>query len=62
MDPEGNQTIGVNLILYSGNEAVTRERDQLVQERTIVKNQLHAELSEAEPNRSSINSITWLQS
>lgn len=31
-----------------------RERDQIVSERTIVKNQLHAELAEAEPNSSSI--------
>lgn len=31
-----------------------RERDQIVSERTIVKNQLHAELAEAEPNASSI--------
>ena len=34
---------------------LTRERDQLVQIRTIVKNQLHAEQSEAEPNKSSID-------
>ena len=27
----------------------TRERDQIVQERTMVKNQLHAEQAEAEP-------------
>jgi transposase len=31
-----------------------RERDQIVGERTLVKNQLHAELSEAEPNSSSV--------
>lgn len=36
---------------------ITRERDQLVQERTMIKNQLHAELAEAEPNRSSIARI-----
>lgn len=36
---------------------LTRERDQLVQTRTIIKNQLHAELSEAEPNESSITRI-----
>ena len=33
---------------------LTRERDQLVQQRTIAKNQLHAERSEAEPKQSSI--------
>lgn len=33
---------------------LTRERDQIVQERTIVKNQLHAEKAEALPNASSI--------
>lgn len=31
-----------------------RERDQIVSERTLVKNQLHAEKSEAQPNKSSI--------
>src|SRR5690606_27290991 len=33
---------------------LTRERDQIIQERTIAKNQLHAEKSEAEPNKSTI--------
>ena len=33
---------------------LTRERDQLVQERSMVKNQLHAEQSESEPNPSSL--------
>jgi transposase len=33
---------------------LTRERDQLVQERTMVKNQLHAEQAEAEPGSTSI--------
>ena len=36
---------------------LTRERDQIVQERTIVKNQLHAEQAEAEPHPSSVNRI-----
>ena len=36
---------------------LTRERDQLVMERTMVKNQLHAEQAEAEPNKSSITRI-----
>ena len=34
---------------------LTRERDQIIQERTMVKNQLHAEQAEAEPNKTSIN-------
>jgi transposase len=33
---------------------LTRERDQLVQTRTAAKNQLHAEQTEAEPNKSSV--------
>ena len=33
---------------------LTRERDQLVQSRTMAKNQLHAEQAEAEPNKSSL--------
>lgn len=33
---------------------LTREREQLVAERTMLKNQLHAELSEAEPSKKSI--------
>jgi len=36
---------------------LTRERDQLVMERTMIKNQLHAEQAEAEPNKSSITRI-----
>lgn len=36
---------------------LTRERDQLVQERTMVKNQLHAEQAEAEPNLSSLTRL-----
>ena len=32
---------------------LTRERDQIVADRTSCKNQLHAEMSEAEPNKSS---------
>lgn len=36
---------------------LTRERDQIVQERTMVKNQLHAEQAEAEPNKRSIARI-----
>jgi transposase len=36
---------------------LTRERDQIIQERTMVKNQFHAEQTEAEPNKASINRI-----
>ena len=36
---------------------LTRERDQIVQERTMAKNQLHAEQAEAEPHPSSVNRI-----
>jgi transposase len=36
---------------------LTRERDQLVAERTMVKNQLHAEKAEAEPNKTSLDRI-----
>jgi len=36
---------------------LTRERDQLVAERTMVKNQLHAEKTEAEPNKTSLDRI-----
>ena len=32
---------------------LTRERDQIVEERTSCKNQLHAEMAEAEPNKNS---------
>jgi transposase len=40
--------------LYKKLRQLTRERDQLVQSRTIAKNQLHAEQSEAEPNKSTV--------
>jgi len=36
-------------------QQLTRERDQIVQERTLVKNQLHAEEAEAQPNKSSVS-------
>jgi transposase len=36
---------------------LTRERDQIVQERTMAKNQLHAERAEAEPHPSSVSRI-----
>jgi len=40
--------------VYKRLRQLARERDQLVQERTLVKNQLHAEKSEAEPSSSSM--------
>jgi len=40
--------------VYKRLRQLVRERDQLVQERTMVKNQLHAEKSEAEPGNSSM--------
>lgn len=40
--------------VYKRLRQLARERDQLVQERTLVKNQLHAEKSEAEPSNSSV--------
>ena len=36
---------------------LTREREQLIKERTMAKNQLHAEQAEAEPNKSTVNRI-----
>ena len=44
-------------VIFKNLRQLTRERDQLVQERTIVKNQLHAEQAEAEPNPSSLARI-----
>jgi transposase len=41
--------------IFKTLKQLTRERDQLVQVRTIIKNQLHAELSGAEPNKSTVN-------
>ena len=37
---------------------LTRERDQIIQDRTLAKNQLHAEKAEAEPLQNSITRIT----
>jgi len=42
---------------YRKLRQLTRERDQLVEERTMVKNQLHAEQTEAFPNKSSVKRI-----
>jgi transposase len=43
---------------YKKIRQLTRERDQLVQERTLVKNQLHAEQAEAAPNKNAVKRIT----
>ena len=43
--------------VYRKLRQLTRERDQLVQNRTVLKNQLHAEQSEAEPNKSTLSRI-----
>lgn len=43
--------------IFKSLRQLTREREQIVQERTMVKNQLHAEQAEADPNPSSIQRI-----
>lgn len=43
--------------VFKNLKQLTRERDQIIQERTMVKNQLHAEQCEAEPNKSTIERI-----
>jgi transposase len=43
--------------LFKKLRQLTRERDQLVQARTVAKNQLHAEQAEAEPNKGSVARI-----
>ena len=42
---------------YRTMKQLTRERDQIVEERSMVKNHLHAEVSEAFPNKSSLGRI-----
>lgn len=44
--------------VYKELQQLTRERDQIVQERSIIKNQIHAENSEAEPNEKSLTRMT----
>jgi transposase len=44
-------------IIYRSLQQLTREREQIVEERSIVKNQLHAENAEAEPNANSIKRL-----
>jgi transposase len=43
--------------IFKKLKQLTRERGQLVDERTVLKNQLHAEQAEAEPNKKSIERI-----
>jgi transposase len=43
--------------LYKNLRQITRERSQLVEERTAIKNQLHAEQTEAKPNKKTISRI-----
>lgn len=43
--------------LYKKLRQLTRERGQLIEERTVIKNQLHAEQAEAEPNNKTIGRI-----
>ena len=43
--------------IFKNLKQLTRERDQIVQTRTLAKNQLHAEQSEAFPNPSSLHRI-----
>lgn len=44
-------------IIYKNLQQLTREREQIVEERSIVKNQLHAENAEAEPNANSMKRL-----
>lgn len=43
--------------IYQSLQQLTRERDQIVMERVMVKNQLHAEQAEAEPNERSLERL-----
>lgn len=40
--------------VYKKLKQLSRELDQIITERTVIKNQLHAEAAEAEPNKSSL--------
>ena len=40
--------------IYKELQQLTRERDQIVQERSVIKNQIHAESTEAIPNQGSL--------
>lgn len=41
-------------VIFKSLRQLTRERSQVIEERTVVKNQLHAEQAEAQPNASSL--------
>ncbi len=43
--------------LFKKLQQLTRERDQLIQTRTLIKNQLHAEQAQAEPNKGSVKRL-----
>lgn len=43
--------------IYKKLKQLTREKDQVLNERIVVKNRLHAELAEAEPNQASVMRI-----
>lgn len=43
--------------LFKKLQQITRERDQLIQTRTLIKNQLHAEQAQAEPNTGSVKRL-----
>lgn len=43
--------------IYKTLQQLTRERDQIVSERVVIKNQIHAEESEAEPNPRSLERL-----
>jgi transposase len=44
--------------IFKDLKQLTRERDQLITDRTVLKNQLHAEKAEAFPNESSVRRIS----
>ena len=44
-------------IIYKSLQQLTREREQIIEERSMVKNQLHAENAEAEPNVKSLKRL-----
>lgn len=43
--------------LFKVLQQLTRERDQIVSERVVIKNQIHAEKAEAEPNENSLKRL-----
>jgi transposase len=45
-------------MIFKQLRQLTRERDQVISERTIIKNQMHAEKSEAFPNKQTLTRLT----